>query len=233
MRIAVCFSGHLRGLSKCHENINQYLLNPLRHTADVDVFCSVWDNEGFRDDTSTILEDAADFQCLKYLSPKSVVVEKNRREEFTKEYAVKTYYPGISCFETSGDATSMWYKGSSVFSLLDEKYDLVIRTRFDLLYSSKVNLQFPLKKNTVYMPISHGFAFHVTMGMMDQFSYGDYESMKVYFSTFSNIRRLIDDEIGPFTAEGFLYNTLKDKVNLVRVPMSYYLQRKDHIQRVV
>lgn len=230
MKIAVCFSGHIRDVNKCIDNIEKNLLTPLRKIGTIDVFCSTWKEKGHRSEKWV---GDAELSSIRFLNPTGIIIESPKRDTFLRDYQSRNWHQRYSTWETSGDSASMWYKAQSAFSLCGPAYDIVVRARFDILYDNEILLPEVIAPRTVYMPISHGKYHEVTNGIMDHFAYGDYKSMEVYFSTFSKIPKLIADGTGPFTGEGYLYNTLLNNVEIVRIPLTYSVQRKDKIERVV
>ncbi len=103
MKIAVCFSGHVRELDKCYSNIVKYLLEPLRRLGTVDVFCSTWNTRGHRSDW----DDRVDLSSLGHLNPTGVVVQKSNRDYYVSKYSVENYNHSFSGYETSGDSASI------------------------------------------------------------------------------------------------------------------------------
>lgn len=233
MKIALCLSGHLRGFDKCLENILLHLIEPLRKRGQLDIFCATWNTQGYRDSTSKWNTPIENLSILKEIHPQSYIIEEEKRHEFINTYKAPYIHSRYSCFETSGDATSMWYLAKRCFSLLGDphKYDLIVRARFDIIYDQEIIFPLEIQPKIVYMPESHGKYHDATMGYMDHFAYGDSIAMQWYFSTFDHISLYLEQKKSPFTAEGFLYHTIHPYVQ--RFPLRYSVQRKNHIERVV
>lgn len=226
-KAAICFSGHTRDLSKCLDNIKVNLIASLISQGySVDIFCSTWNTKGHRGNGW-----GSPLEPLGPLNPVKTIIEPFNRMKFLHEYKSENWNDYLSTWETSGDAASMWHQVKSAFELAHTQYDLYVRARYDIIYNQPVIIP-EIKSNTVYMPISHGKYEVVTCGIMDHFAFGDYEAMKTYSSTIDNIQYFIQNQLGPFTAEGYLKNTLSN-TNIIRIPLSYDVQREHHIDKVV
>jgi hypothetical protein len=224
MKIAVCFSGHIRGYDKCKDNIEKYLIDPLRKSGTVDLYASVWDTAGHRNKWDESISPTS------FTGFKSILIEKFDRQHFLTKYHSQKWNTKYSSSETSGDGASMWYKAKGCFQLLQEEYDLVFRVRPDIIYDKPFELPHVVEKGVVYMPAFHGKYPEVTFGIMDHFAFGDIEAMSVYFNTFDNIPKYIDNK-EVCTGENFLRLQLRD-TKIIRFNISYSVQRRNGVEVV-
>lgn len=240
MRIAICFSGHLRSFEKCYSNIQEKLLTPLSSEHDIDIFISGWDSCGHRSDN---FKGKSDWDLvISKLQPKMVKIQKSDRDFFIRNFASQQWKcrPSLSVATTSGDAVSMWYQVYQSWKLVQEyeefhsfEYDFVIRTRPDLLFSDTFDLKW-LNLNGIVMTEWHGKYFPVTLGMMDQFAFGKRKDMKKYMELYLSIRKYLDSKQNIIhTGEGFLYHHLMtEKMYISRIPFRYSLQRLNSIDNL-
>lgn len=234
MKIAILLPGHLRSYNRARDNIFEKLIIPLQdvgHTCDI--FSSIWSNSGHREvgwgggiDSTNIKNDSVMFE-----------VENDKRKEFISTFNNDKWrsYSHLSGPETCGDAVSMWYKIWKCFNLADKTYDIVFRIRTDIIFEDifNVGLLDNIKSNTVYMSPWHGKYEVVTHKIMDHFSFGNYESMKIYCSVFPNIESILQRDDCAFTAEGFLYSQLQhNNITIIRVPIKYGVMRTHGVEKV-
>jgi hypothetical protein len=78
----------------------------------------------------------------------------------------------------------MFYSIYKSFQLIEENYDYVIRTRFDVDYSN-LNLEFP--EEGIILPEWNTDIRVKSRGYYDVFALGKPEDMKVYSQVFSNV----------------------------------------------
>jgi|TARA_B110000259_G_scaffold187976_1_gene244286 hypothetical protein len=235
MKIAILFSGHIRTYESVRENIFDNLIIPLEKQGhNCLIFSSIWSNNGFREngwggdfDKNLLKNDSCKFE-----------IETNKRDEFINKYQNNNWqeYSNLSGPETCGDAVSMWYKIYKCFKLLNEEknIDLIFRIRPDMYFNNKFDISFLkyIQDNTVYMPLWHGKYEKVTLRIMDHFSFGKYESMKIYCGLYDKIDEIIERN-GVFTAEGFLSSHLKyNKVNIIRFNLNYSVMRTYGLEQV-
>lgn len=155
MKIALCISGHMRTYIHTHDLLRKLLLDKY----DIDIFIHTWSTLGFwidgieGFDRATADVDAGHIKLM--YRPKGIVIEKFEeggfqekfqqhintiREKKEIRYDITEYHPRpIS-------ALSMWHKGHGCNQLKCEeeskggfKYDVVIKTRADVIYNTRVD----------------------------------------------------------------------------------------------
>jgi len=235
MNIGLCFSGHLRNVDKCLDNIIENIVNPLKTISNIDCFISTWSVKNCR-----VNEEPADLKMvIDKLSPVSVNVEPPRA--FNTDSTDYLKYSFCSP-DTCSNAISMWYGAYRVKYILEQymftnskHYDVIFRMRPDTIYHQKIDLQLvkdAVTSNSIYMPQWHGKYEPVTRQMMDQFAFGDFKNMKIYLGVFENIDQLLSRETSVHTGEGLLYEQIK-MLSLIRFKFHYSLVRDTSIDRIV
>jgi len=215
MKVAICISGHLRTFDQCISNIRENIFNPLRDNFETDIFLSTWNSNL---DLSFIREDNIKIEVENFFS-------------FNLGSINYLKYPTLCCHTTCDNATSMWYKCKKVFDMLTEKYDIILRIRPDIIYENKLDINLikdSINNNKIYMSKSHGKYVEVTKHMMDHFFFGNVKIMSSAMSTYNNIPNYIKNDNIPHTAEGFLYESIKN-IEIERINFNYSVIRQNNI----
>lgn len=236
IKISLCMSGHLRSYESCKENINKNIISVLKHHGfEVDTFLSTWNNSSYNNN-EIIKNNFAQVKSEEY--DKRVFVERYSTNQYLQ-------FPGLCGHETASNASSMLYKMSDAFSLMEEyskqqnkTYDVVFRIRPDIIYNGIIDIRL-LKmclltnNNCIYMPLFHGKYESVTKCIMDHYFCGDYESMKIIMNTYNDVSKLILTDC-PHTGEGFLWKHAQNN-NLIieRFQCSYGVIRQHDRYEVV
>jgi hypothetical protein len=239
MKIALCFSGHLRNFNYAIDNIIENIINPLKNNDEntIDIFISTWDKNGLRSnnwqgDINYINE------IENKLKPKIIDIENENRNYFIENYSSQQYKKFKLCSsDTCSNASSMWYKVYKSFQLVEKyskenniNYDILVRIRPDVIYHNKLDYKTFInnfQNETIILPEWHGKYEEINHQIMDQFAIGKYEIMKKYFNTFENILEFIKTDNVIHCGEGFLYGTIqKYNINIKKYKISYSIIRK-------
>ena len=106
---------------------------------------------------------------------------------------------------------NMWHNLFISFCLVPNTYDCYVRNRPDIQFSGRVHLE--NEPGKVYIP--HGNDYRE--GINDQFAFGCYESMRVYFSLYLYHERYFNQGV-MFHPEGYLKHHLEQNgIEIVRV----------------
>jgi len=99
------------------------------------------------------------------------------------------------------------------FSMIPKGYDFYVRVRPDMKFNGPLNFNdYEPKPNTIYIPKGHDYR-----GLNDQFAFGDYDTMRKYYSVYLNASDLWN-EGNLFNSEVFhLANLKKQGVEIVRI----------------
>lgn len=184
MKACVLLSGKIRNAKDCFDSIKNNLID----VYNADVFISTWTT----DETDDVTID----DLIKMYSPKSIDVEK--LDDELLDLFDKTIIPFKN--NTYGIETRplfvflMYYKmmrvnrlKESYETLMGKKYDIVIRTRFDLKIDSKVEYIIP-NANKIYIP--KGWDWRD--GYNDLFAIGNSYSMGYYSNLYFSLVNMLN-----------------------------------------
>lgn len=237
IRAAICIGGHFR-TTTLYENIKTHILDILNLSGiSTDIFISTWSTEGHRDNNfgGAISID----KIIMTYKPVCIEVEKSNREYFLETFKSEYLNKKYSCPETSGDATSMWYKlwKSKEMAVKNSTYDLIFRVRSDIVMNIPLDINDVyrcLEYDTVYMPEFHGRYPEVTKEMMDHYFFGPTKWMNKILDLYLNIPEYLDSKNMPHTAEGFLWWRINsNNIPIRRFKTSYCVFRPHAIEFVV
>lgn len=224
MKIALCLSGQPRFVKECYDSTYEAILDG----NDVDVFVHTWhnpENVGKEYDAAPgrfVDKESADIvQVIKELyNPKAIAVEP--QVDFIG-LANKIY----SAFNTNDPILcrryiSMFYSIQRANELKQDKYDCVIRSRFDNLFpTGKIDFNVDLTRiHTNGFWNRHHF-------MCDMFAFSNPYNMDAYstvFSRFSSNGFLEKHKI----LEYYIWKQLREKnIIIADTPIKLYLKRVD------
>ncbi len=190
MRIALLMSGHARTYDRTHWGWYDYLMSEF----DTDVYMSLWDTTGPRH----MAPDGRDFQSgveesalLNYSDiceiwqPTAIEVHPYAlRHQTFLDRAMQWYEVrdrlGLRTIDRPLANFSMYYQWNNCFTLMEEtskrigvEYDMVIRSRPDILLSGPIPPEAFLDPKYVYVPTAGGWggdeiSDYMTIGTVDQ-----------------------------------------------------------------
>ena len=177
MRIALCFSGHMRDL-----NETKNFWTELIEKYDIDVYASFWDIEN-----PELGDTIKEFE--KVYSPKRMEVEsydifKQTTQDFASMH-IQSPTNIASLFQETSKAfgqLSMYYKVwrcNMLSKQLGIEYDLVIRARIDTILDDKFEI---VQNNMLNVPMGwmNVPSFRNSDGLNDCFAYGTPKVMDYY-----------------------------------------------------
>jgi hypothetical protein len=196
MRIAIVLFGHLRSYRQTIFSFEN-LKNILSRSGNVDVFCHTWDieesvtaawwKEHKPDEPPPAIVDVRKIEQI--YSPALYSVEPSRQFD-DKGYSVnsKIPIPGI---------LSMLYSQMRAFNLLEEyekqngfKYDVVVKTRYDLLYEIAGDFANCVSADDgIFLPSSN--PYELIGSCSDIFAIGSRKSMEEYFGFCVNFKEAL------------------------------------------
>jgi len=201
MKIALCFSGHLRDLTETKnfwtELIKKY---------DIDVYASFWDIEN--PELGDTIKEFEKLYTPKRMEVESYDIFKQTTQDFASMHIESpTNIPNI--FQNTSKAfgqLSMYYKvwrANVLSKQLGIEYDLVIRARIDTLLDENFEI---VKNNMLNVPmgINNTPAFPNSEGMNDCFAYGPPRIMDYYAFIFLQMMEYLKDGHYLFPPEHFL-----------------------------
>ena len=190
MRIGLVLFGHLRSFRSTYDSYKQFL-KTLQHIGDVDVFCHTWDieesvtaswwKEHRTDDPPPPTVDSGEI-VSKY-DPVQYSIESSRQFD-SSGYDINSSIPIAGIL-------SMLHSQRRAFDLLSAhekqngfKYDIVIKTRYDLVYeiaSSFTELAaVSISQNCLFLPSSN--PYELIGSRSDVFALGPRLLMEQYFN---------------------------------------------------
>jgi len=120
----------------------------------------------------------------------------------------------------------MFYSIKKCFDLISKDYDIVIRSRFDLLLQPKFDIS-----RVVASLLSSEYGMYIPNvefnmgGYNDQVAIGTYQSMKIYSDTILNLNQFAND-LGRWHPETFLGKQLDDNnIKVYQNHVDYRLAR--------
>lgn len=213
MKIAICLSGHLRRFERTAGS----LLNYVKANHECDIFIHTWDKMGY---ASAYKTDLIQDNTSKYLSrvehyykPKKIIVEDSMFIEHLKMQGDQ-YAPHLKNVPKHvGHMASMFYKIYTANELRKQyeletstKYDWIIRSRTDLLFSEPVKLPDSSTENEIFMP-QHlcGHAW-----LCDQFAIAKPDAMDLYSSFFFDMPAYFSAQ-KEYRPEVFMHHCMEGK----------------------
>jgi hypothetical protein len=191
-KIAVCYSGQLRDFFKTRKNHIVFFKQLFPENAHIDYYMHLWDDKKISatdmmyvqnemKDWDIRIDDMMDVQT-------NVLVMAGDRDGLTEEDST-AYIKRLSGMFKSIQLVNQQKVKQEVKT--ERKYDLVVRMRTDLLFTSwpKKSLQLHQDVNTYTCYImyeKHTFEF-APYSVNDQFAFGDSASMNEYANTFPRL----------------------------------------------
>lgn len=223
MKVAILLSGQLRNIERGFQFIRKNLMEGY----DCDVFIHAWYNEENTDKkfspwwNSKLIKDD-NLKVLDLYNPVSHLIEPQIK--FDKKNYDASQFEG----DYRVDATlSMFYSIKKCNELKTDyekennmKYDVVVRSRFDLAILTKIKYEEHDFINNIFFKDDCSHEKNICMN--DHFAFGSSENMDHYCSTFDSIEDLYVNYNTPFNPETFLGRNLRilKKINCIGIPIS-------------
>jgi hypothetical protein len=179
MKIAICISGQSRNFKQSYISLKKHFLDKY----DCDVYFHSWKTPTFE---STNFGNG-NYQYSLTEHDYNELIELYQPKKYILEEPIVFDSSGYKCpiwRQPLNNTLSMFYSIYKASQLIKEKYDYVVRTRFDIDYSY-FNLSLP--KEGINIPKWNTDIRVKHRGYYDVFAIGDSISMKIYSEVFSNI----------------------------------------------
>jgi hypothetical protein len=186
MKIAICISGQPRNFKIGYESLKTYFLDKY----DCDIYFHTWKVNNFESTNFGFGNHQYYFDKDDYYSLNFLYQPKNHILENPIVFDMSNYKCPI-WRQPLNNTLSMFYSIYKSFQLVEENYDYVVRTRFDIDYS-KFNLEWP--NEGIILPEWNTDIRVKSRGYYDVFALGKPDSMKVYSQVFSNIISYITND---------------------------------------
>lgn len=219
VKIALCLSGYLRTHDKTHINLNRNIIG----TNQCDVFCHSWSY------TNSDRKYPTDEKYVRSLyNPVSLEIENsdnlnyfwkeaNRDAPWLRDVRPKHPSHMYSMFYSIFKANELKseYENTHKF-----KYDLVIRARYDHIFTHQVLFnQFDVK-DTIYFSHLHNYN-----GIGDQFAFSNTVYMDVYSSLYYSLARYFSQSVHYYPEVIVKWYIEQQKLNYKFVDIDYHIQR--------
>lgn len=176
MKIALCLSGQPRCVKQGYEYHKKNLLDRY----DVDVFCHVWEAPG--------VEEVELYQAI------ATMIEKPLTNDLSKYTRVPPPQPNWKVKDPARAAWNLTYslmKANELCQSWDEKYDWVIRSRYDFALNVVIPFFDDLDNTKLYIPNCR-MTPQKDFGN-DQFAFSSQENMNKYADCFNQIDKFYDN----------------------------------------
>lgn len=179
MKIAICISGQARNFKQSYDSLKTYFLD--RYNCDV--YFHTWKTSNFEStnfgfgNTRYSLTNNDYNDLIQLYKPKDYIIEK----------PIVFDASGIICpiwRQPLNNTLSMFYSIYRSIQLVEDEYDYIVRTRFDIDYS-KFNLELP--QEGIILPEWNTDIRVKDRGYYDVFSIGKPHDMNIYSEVFSNV----------------------------------------------
>jgi hypothetical protein len=241
MRIALCLSGQPRGLPLCLDLLKQGL-----DVDNMDIFFHAWYDpsqngqpyssaQAVQNGKVGVVHPQTKELLLNTLKPKDYIIEPQREFPFTNEF--------ISYPEANQNQMASIFYSIYMANLLKRKYerlngflyDLVIRTRYDLVYDQPITpldyIQY-IDNNIVtaakFQTIRNNPNFiHGWYTLTDKFAFSTSRNMDIFCSTYPHMR-YINKQIKVPYGENYLGYRVRvmGKLNIHCAPFEYDLMHR-------
>lgn len=214
MKLAILLTGHIRSFKKNYDSFVKYIIEP----HDTDIFIHTWDlYNGVSGNHPKLLPEETekiDIEFLKKLNPKELIIEKWEDVEpeikwsdeyFTKKQSYDTPIITLSLFRKMYLCNELKKKYEKENNF---KYDVVLRTRPDLLYSRNFIDESDDFENIIYTPVYCSFNI-----ISELTAYSSSENMDIYCDVYNNLKKIYNITQCEFNAHKLLKNYL-DHLNL-------------------
>jgi len=186
MRIAICISGQPRNFKQSYISLKKYFLDKY----NCDVYFHTWKTFNFEStnfgfgNTQYSLTDGDYNNLIQLYNAEKYIIEK----------PIVFDASGYKCpiwRQPLNNTLSMFYSIYKSIQLVEEEYDYIIRTRFDIDYS-KFNLELP--QEGIILPEWNTDIRVKNRGNYDVFAIGKQQDMTIYSETFCNIISYITND---------------------------------------
>jgi hypothetical protein len=241
MRVAILIPGLLRTYKQTYNNFFSNIIEPNKNEHEIDLFLAFWDHTHKRGESGINqnivgINKKEQQEVLELYKPKNYIVmdryfEKNNEifpnicDNLIKKIGLPKHPDGKKLIQNA--VVAQYYSWFKCFSLINEQYDIVVKTRFDITIEA---LSFSKLKND-YFNCSGPAHQYPQYELADVFFASNYENMKLIMnkmyldvvdSKIPNISNLYPNVFPEYVIKDYLIrnkikvNYLHKKVDIIR-----------------
>jgi hypothetical protein len=196
VRVAIIYTGHLRTWEKCRKNHDVNLW-----TDDADLFFHTYDEP--------FIDLGAPGQWTPIPCEYHYIIDHPYNARRRPEISI-------------GNTLNQWHNNFIGFCIAPKGYDVYVRCRPDIIFSGHIDLNQDLSGNKIYIPTGQDYY----TGINDQFAFGNYETMKAYYSVYLNHGKMFEDGLIFHTEEYVTENMKRCGLNIIRLPITNQIIRE-------
>ena len=204
MRIAIIYSGYLRLWERMLKPNKKYLF-----TSETDLFFYTYDEPIGYTYKQFIKIGSADKDDLFY-----------GRAYYDE---VKNLYEANQSFNIDRQANILqqWHNNFISFCLVPTDYDVYVRSRGDVILNGKIDFhKYSYPHNRIYIPQSIDWG-----GVNDQFAFGGYRAMKVYYSLYIEYFKRNGYLVPLYPEHSLLEHMLLNGIEIERIDVEHQIER--------
>ena len=192
MKIALLYSGYLRTWERCLPNHRETFGD---FEKDITSFFYTYEHPG---------------ECVGLLR-----FVKNPHSFHDNPFGDHKFNTRKAPENTAFQTLNQWHSNFVGFALVPKGFDIYVRNRCDLQFNSKVDFsKYDCSGMNIYIPQGMDFG-----GVNDQFAFGNYEVMKIYYSVYLNCYDLWNDGVLFHSETMQMENLKRNGVNIVRIDL--------------
>lgn len=215
MKVALCLSGQPRSVEQAFPYIKENIIKP----NNPDIYVHAWVDENIRGGlplnagghlASNPIPENIDDIILNLYGPTKYKFEEQI------EFEDKNYNERKAPMIKPKNSQSQWYSVKQAFSLIEERYDAIIRMRFD--WGIKIPIR--VKDYNLDVVTSPNDCPHYK-GINDQFAFSIHDHMMVYAQLYDHIDYIYNEQGIRYCDEQMLVQHLENfgiGINPVKIP---------------
>ena len=204
MKVAILFSGRINYYKDIYNNIVEKLVSNNK----VDFYLS----------TSPDIIDENDLIGFIDLYKPIKVINEHIKHDF--DY---NKYEKLSCWVRPKNICDMWYNRMCIFNEIEDKYDIILSYRLDLIAFNSMNFDI-----NDYINIPYYADYE---GINDQVAYGNYNEMKKYMNLYSYLPEILNNCLmHPETILKYYINNYN--LNINRFKFVYYIIKNNNFNMI-
>lgn len=200
MRVAVILSGDIRNFDECYSSLES---NILRYN-ECDIFMHAYDEGRIS-------------EALELFKPRKFLVDAKNKNVSDIHSACFHNKPPEANPES---IFAMWNNVKKSFSLVDQNYDFVLKTRYDVKYCSPLEIK-RLNSRSLWIPEGGDWRG----GLFDMLCVSSYENMKMYCSLYDKLNEYSASGVPCHSETMLRHHVNKSEIQVNRFDYTVLLRR--------